>query len=218
MRITTVWNILWIFQSAEIALVAVALGCDAFAVGLGVGTRHHEPRQVFRLSFHFGLFQFLMPVIGWILGSRLVDLIRFWGPFIASGLLMVIGAHMIVESLKGDHDETKRSDPTRGVSLLVLSLATSIDALGVGFSLGMLGGAIFAAAVWIGITASAMTWAAMKLGRRLSQRFGPPHGGRGRDYPHRHCVEVFVCVARSMIDLEREIPPSSPFIKGGIYW
>jgi putative Mn2+ efflux pump MntP len=157
---------------AEIALVAVALGCDAFAVGMGVGTRYHESRQVFRLSFHFGLFQFLMPVIGWILGSRLVDLIRFWGPFIASGLLVVIGVHMIVESLKGDHDETKRSDPTRGVSLLVLSLATSIDALGVGFSLGMLGGAIFAAAVWIGLTASAMTWAAMKLGRRLSQRFG----------------------------------------------
>ena len=157
---------------AEIALVAVALGCDAFAVGMGVGTRYHDRGHVFRLSFHFGFFQFLMPVIGWLLGSRLVDIVRLWGVWIAAGLLIVIGVHMIIESLKGEHDETKQSDPTRGVSLIVLSVATSIDALGVGFSLGVLGGAIFAAAVWIGLTASAMTWIAMKLGRRLSQRFG----------------------------------------------
>ena len=52
----------------ETGLIAVALGCDAFAVGLGVGTRCGAPRQIFRLLFHFGLFQFMMPLIGWLSG------------------------------------------------------------------------------------------------------------------------------------------------------
>ena len=68
-------------------------------------------------------------------------------------------------------EETECQDPTRGLSLVMLSVATSIDALGVGFSLGVLDQGLFMVAVWIGITAAAMTWLAMKIGNRLSQRF-----------------------------------------------
>ena len=68
-------------------------------------------------------------------------------------------------------EETECQDPTRGLSLVMLSVATSIDALGVGFSLGVLNQNLFMMAVWIGITAAAMTWLAMKIGNRLSQRF-----------------------------------------------
>lgn len=160
--------------------LAVALGCDAFAVGLGVGCRFYGPHQVFRLSFHFGFFQFFMPVAGWFLGQGVADLMRQWGPWLACAVLAFLGLRMIRESLRPPQAEDEAcSDPTKGVSLLVLSLATSIDALGVGFSLGLVGGAIWGAAIVIGLVAGAMTWAAMRLGRRLSARFGHRMGLMG---------------------------------------
>jgi putative Mn2+ efflux pump MntP len=155
----------------EIVLIAVALGCDAFAVGLGVGCRFCAPRQIFRLSFHFGLFQFMMPLIGWLAGHHILVWVKTWGPWIAFGLLMFIGARMVREGFVPPEEETECADPTKGFSLVMLSVATSIDALGVGFSLGVLNHNLFMVAVWIGITAAAMTWLAMKIGNRLSQRF-----------------------------------------------
>jgi putative Mn2+ efflux pump MntP len=161
-------------KPVEIFLVAVALGCDAFAVGLGVGTRFCTPRQVFRLAFHFGLFQFLMPLLGWFLGVSIVGVARQWGPWLAFALLLFIGAKMIYESLRPEASEETENcpDPTRGLNLVMLSVATSMDALGVGFSLGMLQQSLLYAAVCIGVTACLMTWAAMKLGNRLSAAFG----------------------------------------------
>ena len=156
----------------EAFLVAVALGCDAFAVGLGVGTRCSAPRQIFRLSFHFGLFQFLMPVIGWLAGYHLLSITRQWGPWIAFLLLLGIGVKMTYESLSPAEERLCTADPTRGFSLVTLSVATSLDALGVGFSLGALGQKLFLPALLIGITAAGMTWTAMKLGGKLSERFG----------------------------------------------
>jgi manganese efflux pump family protein len=161
-------------QALETALVAVALGCDAFAVGMGVGTRFCHPRQVFRLSFHFGLFQFLMPLLGWFLGQNAVGFLRHGAPWIAFGLLSFIGGKMAYESFQTEEEQSPEAcaDPTRGMTLVALSVATSLDALGVGFSIGILGHSLLISAVWIGITACAMTWTAMKLGNRLSEKFG----------------------------------------------
>lgn len=156
----------------ETLFLAVALGCDAFAVGLGVGTRFCAPRQIFRLAFHFGLFQFAMPLLGWAMGLSLVGLVRKWGPWLAFFLLVFIGLKMAYESLRGEENPEVCADPTRGMSLVVLSLATSMDALGVGFSLGILGRQLLGAAVFIGVTAAAMTWAAMRIGSRLSVLWG----------------------------------------------
>lgn len=115
-----------------------------------------------------------MPLIGWFVGQNAVGLARQWAPWIAFALLFFIGAKMSYESLRPEESEQSAQcpDPTRGLSLVMLSVATSIDALGVGFSLGILGEGLLFSAIWIGITACAMTWAAMKLGNRLSQRFG----------------------------------------------
>jgi putative Mn2+ efflux pump MntP len=74
-------------------------------------------------------------------------------------------------NLKPAEEKEECADPTKGFSLVMLSVATSIDALGVGFSLGVLNQNLFMVAVWIGIVAAAMTWLAMKIGNRLSQRF-----------------------------------------------
>ena len=155
----------------EIGLIAVALGCDAFAVGMGVGTRCSQPRQIFRLSFHFGLFQFMMPLLGWLLGIQVFNWIERWGLWIAFVLLFAIGVKMAYEGAMSREDITECPDPTKGLSLVVLSFATSIDALGVGFSLGVLRQNLFFVAVCIGITAGVMTLLAMKLGNRLSKRF-----------------------------------------------
>jgi manganese efflux pump family protein len=161
-------------KTVETLLVAVALGCDAFAVGVGVGTRFCSPRQVFRLSFHFGLFQFLMPLLGCFIGQNVVGLALGWAPWVAFGLLFIIGLKMIHESLRPAESVRPLDcpDPTRGFSLIALSLATSMDALGVGLSLGMLGEGLFFSAIIIGVVASSMTWTAMKLGNRLSEKFG----------------------------------------------
>ena len=159
------------FNIYEIALIAVALGCDAFAVGLGVGCRFCGPRQIFRLSFHFGLFQFMMPLIGWLSGRYILIWAETWGSWIAFGLLLFIGARMVRQGAIPAEEETECPDPTKGFSLVMLSLATSIDALGVGFSLGVLNQNLLMVAVWIGIVAAAMTWSAMKIGNRLSKKF-----------------------------------------------
>jgi putative Mn2+ efflux pump MntP len=166
-------------KMVETFFVAVALGCDAFAVGLGVGTRCCAPRQIFRLSFHFGLFQFLMPVLGWLLGSHLVVVAQRWAPWVAFVLLFFIGGRMIHESLMKPEERVACPDPTRGWSLVSLSVATSMDALGVGLGLGMLGQRLVQPAMVIGFTAAGMTWLAMKLGGRLSERFGQRIGIAG---------------------------------------
>jgi len=157
----------------ETVLVALALGCDAFAVGMGVGTRFCNPRQIFRLSFHFGLFQMMMPIAGWFVGSRAADLVSTWGPWISFALLLFIGGKMAYESFRSPEAEDEECpDPTKGSSLVMLSVATSMDALGVGFSFGILGQQLFFSAMWIGVTAGMMTWGAMRLGNRLSRQFG----------------------------------------------
>jgi manganese efflux pump family protein len=81
---------------------------------------------------------------------------------------------MILDSLRTDESKQAEAcpDPTRGFSLVALSLATSMDALGVGFSLGILGQGLLFSALIIGIVACTMTWTAMKLGNQLSARFG----------------------------------------------
>ena len=155
----------------EIGMVAVALGCDAFAVGLGTGVQFCAPRQVFRLSFHFGFFQFMMPLIGWVLGRHVLGWTQRLAPWIGFGLLFFIGSKMVYEGIGSQSHGRECSDPTRGLSLIMLSLATSIDALGVGFTLGVLGQGLLFAAMCIGITAGGMTWLAMKLGNRLSGKF-----------------------------------------------
>ena len=112
-----------------------------------------------------------MPLVGWLAGHHILAWAKTLGPWIAFGLLMFIGIRMAREGFMPPEEETECQDPTKGISLVMLSVATSIDALGVGFSLGVLNQSLFMVAVWIGIAAAAMTWLAMKIGNRLSQRF-----------------------------------------------
>lgn len=154
-------------------LIALALAIDAFAVAVGAGSYfgNTTPRQKFRLSFHFGLFQFLMPIIGWAAGSEIVNVISDYDHWIACIILSVIGAKMIKEAISGD-DNKIENDITRGMSLISLSIATSIDALAVGFSIGIIGGTIILPSIIIGVVAAGMTLIGIKFGEKLSAKFG----------------------------------------------
>lgn len=155
--------------------IALALAMDAFAVALGTGMNLATltGRHLFRLGFHFGLFQALMPIIGWLAGIGLQQKIAAWDHWIAFGLLASVGGHMLWEARSEAHEEKDLKDPTRGLSLVILSVATSIDALAVGFSLSVLGVSIWTPALVIGLVAGALTVAGMLLGRRVGDRWGP---------------------------------------------
>ncbi len=154
--------------------VAFALGCDAFAVGMAVGTRNLCARACFRLWFHFGLFQFLMPVMGWMIGSSIYETIKDYDHWIAFTLMFLIASKMLSESFdeKEEAEGGSKKDPTRGIVLVGLAIATSIDALGVGFGMGIARMNLLKPAIIIGITAAIMTYTGIALGRKLSVRFG----------------------------------------------
>lgn len=158
----------------EIVGIAIALAMDAFAVAIAAGARLNRLtfRPVFRLSFHFGLFQFLMPLIGWAIGYQIAGLISRFDHWVAFALLALIGLKMIYEALTRDPEQGELKDLTRKWSMVGLSVATSIDALAVGLSVALLQVDILFAAVIIGITASLFTIAGMVCGRQLSNRFG----------------------------------------------
>ena len=152
----------------DIVLVAIGLAMDAFAVSLAAGTSAHlrGVRPAFRLSFHLGLFQFMMPVLGWIGGVNLAGLVSSVAPWIAFALLVVVGARMVRSGL-GHERGTTGGDPTRGLTLVGLSLATSIDAFAVGVSLAMIGVDIWYPSVVIGIITGALSLVGIRLGRWL---------------------------------------------------
>ena len=154
----------------KILAIAVALAMDAFAVSIatGVNLKNVDSRQMFRLSWHFGLFQALMPIIGWSAGLSIRHYIEHYAHWIAFGLLAFVGVHMIKEAFQNDKTEKPIKDYTKGMTLVMLSVATSIDALAVGFGLSMLKISIWIPALIIGIVAGTFTLIGMRIGERIS--------------------------------------------------
>jgi len=163
--------------------IAFALAVDAFAVSLGISTALGQTTktQRLRLAFYFGFFQFLMPILGWSAGQGVQKYIQSFDHWVAFGLLLLIGGKMIYESFElGKKEKKYDSDPTKGLSLLLLSVATSIDALAVGLSIALLGVGIIYPAVVIGLVAFILTLVGMKIGallRNLVRKRGELLGG-----------------------------------------
>jgi putative Mn2+ efflux pump MntP len=157
----------------EVLLIALSMAMDAFAVCLGAGTTGQAdgPRPTFRLAFHFGLFQFLMPVIGWFAGTTIERYIATYDHWIAFALLAFVGTRMIRSGLD-PNGEARTNDPSRGWTLVMLSIAVSIDALAIGLSLGLIGMSIWYPAVVIGLVTGLVSWLGLRLGGRLSGMFG----------------------------------------------
>ena len=153
--------------------VAVALAMDAFAVALAAGVvlRPLCFRPCFRLAFHFGLFQALMPVIGWLAGLTVQTFVAAWSHWIAFCLLVWVGGHMIREALAGE-EATRATDPSRGLTMVALAVATSIDALAVGITLALLPGVnIVAAVLFIGCITFILSAVGLKVGNVFGLKY-----------------------------------------------
>ncbi|MBC8374210.1 MAG: manganese efflux pump [Phycisphaerae bacterium] len=153
--------------------IAIGLAMDAFAVAIAAGLTIERltGRHVFRVAFHFGLFQFMMPVIGWFCGRSVSGYVAACDHWVAFGLLGVIGGKMLWDAAR-DRGKGSRKDPSRSWSLVMLSAATSIDALAVGVSMAFLGVSIWLPSIIIGLVAGLMSLVGICLGNRLGNRTG----------------------------------------------
>lgn len=154
----------------QIFAIAVALAMDAFAVSIttGIKLRQVGAAQTMRMAGAFGLFQFLMPLAGWLLGFRAQQYIETYDHWLAFALLAFVGGKMLKEAWdnrgKGA-DACTETDPTTGVALLLLGIATSLDALAVGLSLALLDISIWWPSILIGLVCFMLSAIGMHLGR-----------------------------------------------------
>lgn len=162
----------------EIVLIAVGLAMDAFAVAVGKGLamRRLNLRQAAAIAVFFGVFQGGMPLIGWAVGTRFADLITQWDHWIAFVLLVLIGGKMLYEALLGDPDgpDTPPDAPLPIRELVVLSVATSIDALAAGVGFAFLSLDIVQVATAIALITCALAFAGVLVGHRFGAKFERP--------------------------------------------
>ena len=158
-----------------VLLIAVGLAMDAFAVSLCKGFAMKAPtvRQMAIVGLWFGGFQALMPVIGYFLGASFYDLISDYDHWLAFGLLAFIGVNMIREAVSEDEEV---DDDTGYRTMVVLAVATSIDALVVGVTMAMDGWDITSSAIMIGVVTFLLAAMGVKLGAVFGDKFGSKSG------------------------------------------
>jgi putative Mn2+ efflux pump MntP len=172
---------------AALIPLALALGMDVLSVCMAVGVRWHGRGQRIRMACGMGGGQFVMPLIGYLVGRQLAGLLSQWGKLIAAVLLAGIGLKMLIEVIRNHPGEAAedidkvvehalhippKADPTRGWSLVILSIATSLDALVVGFSLGVNRSGIWVTSAIIGVVSAVMAVMGIAIGKRLGKRLG----------------------------------------------
>ena len=157
----------------ELLLVAVGLSMDAFSVSIckGLTTKRFSWRMALICGLWFGFFQALMPTIGYFLGAQFQELIEAYDHWIAFGLLFLIGANMIREAVVGENEEDKSSSSLDLKTMLVLAVATSIDALAVGVSFACIQVNIWMAILIIGVTTFLFSILGVKIGNVFGSKY-----------------------------------------------
>lgn len=155
-----------------IIFVAFGLAMDAFAVSItsGITIRHLRINHALKIAIFFGSFQAVMPVVGWLAGLSLRDFISDVDHWIAFGLLSFVGCKMIYEAIRTEAGE-KEIDPLNLYVLLMLSVATSIDALAIGVSFAFLKISIVTPVIVIGIVTFLLSYLGTFVGNRLGHFF-----------------------------------------------
>jgi putative Mn2+ efflux pump MntP len=156
----------------SIVLIAVGLAMDAFAVSItsGITIKRLHINHALRIALFFGFFQAIMPIIGWLAGLSLRDYISAIDHWIAFGLLSFIGCKMIYESITAQSNE-KEINPLNVYVLLVLSVATSIDALAIGVSFAFLKVSIVTPVIIIGAVTFILSYLGVYIGDRIGHFF-----------------------------------------------
>ena len=153
-------------------LIALGLAMDSFSVSVasGLTAKNLKIKDALRIGFSFGSFQGVMPIIGWLAGVHVLNLISGFDHWVVFGLLVLIGCRMIYESA-GAEPCKKIINPFNLYVLLLLSVATSIDALAVGLSLSFLKIYIMTPAVIIGAVTFSLSFLGVFLGKRSGRFF-----------------------------------------------
>ena len=156
----------------SVFLIAVALAMDAFSVSLTKGFTQKDltKSQILYYGLFFGIFQALMPVIGYFAGETITAFVTSVAPWIAFILLLIIGLNMIRESISGDEEEVNDEFSFKEVTLL--AIATSIDAFAVGITFALLNTKILLPCIIIGIVALVFSIMGILIGRKLGDYFG----------------------------------------------
>ena len=159
-------------ELVTIIVIAVGLAMDAFVVSIVSGSTYRQLRvkHALRMAFFFGAFQAFMPLIGSLAGLSLKDYIQDYEHWVAFGLLAAVGGKMIYESFKIKSAE-ENPDPSNIIVLLVLSVATSIDALAIGITLSLITSSIALAVIIIGLITFALSYAGVTIGKRFGHFF-----------------------------------------------
>ncbi|MFZ2455747.1 MAG: manganese efflux pump MntP family protein [Candidatus Altiarchaeia archaeon] len=159
-------------EYVTVVLIAVGLAMDCFAVSLckGLATKEGRVKTALLMGLSFGFFQAVMPLIGFAAGIYLLDYISGYDHWIAFCLLGAVGSKMLWESFRGEDKDSCGSVGLR--ELLILSVATSIDALAVGLSFAFLNMSILFAAMIIGVVSFLFSISGFFLGRKAGERFG----------------------------------------------
>lgn len=159
-----------------IFLIALGVSADAFAVALGKGLhmRRLNYRHAAVIAVTFGVFQALMPLLGWLLGTQLEHYITEIDHWAAFGLLVLIGGKMLWDAFSASEDTAGTDDRLHLRQVLLMGVATSVDALAVGISLAFLSVSIAEAITLIGLTTLVLSFAGVLLGHRVGLRFRGP--------------------------------------------
>lgn len=155
----------------ETFFISIGLAMDAFAVATckGLAMKKLEWKKAIIVGLYFGIFQAVMPIIGYYLGINFQNKIVNIDHWIAFSLLVAIGINMIKEALSKDKEE--KDDSINFKNMIVLSIATSIDALAIGITLAFLNCNIFQAASCIGIITFILSTIGVKIGNKFGSKY-----------------------------------------------
>ena len=156
----------------DLILLAIGVSMDAFAVSIakGLATQRLRPKHYASVALWFGGFQALMPVVGYFVGANFASVVEHCDHWIAFGLLALIGGKMIYDTIHGGDDDDTGAD-FRAKTMLVLAVATSIDALAIGVSLAFLQVDIWSSILFIGLTTAIFSAVGLQLGNIFGTRY-----------------------------------------------
>ena len=165
----------------ELLLIAIGLSMDAFSVSIckGLTTKKFSWRMALICGLWFGLFQALMPIVGYFLGAQFESFIDSYAHWTAFGLLFLIGANMIREAIWGDKEEGESTSALDLKTMFLLAIATSIDALAVGVSFACIQVNIWIAISIIGVTAFLFSVLGVKIGNMFGSKYEKSAGIAG---------------------------------------
>ncbi|TXC85895.1 manganese efflux pump [Metabacillus litoralis] len=150
-------------------IMALALGMDAFSVGLGMGLIKLRLRQIFYIGVTIGVFHIWMPLVGMLIGRLLTDTFGTIATLLGGGLLILLGIQMVFSSFKKDDEPL--ITPV-GFGLIVFALSVSLDSFSVGLSLGIYGAKTFLTVAIFGIVSMVLTWLGLLVGKRVQNWLG----------------------------------------------